>query len=374
VWVTNQRSQYSLHLKGKTSSITFPRIQALESLGFEWGSRETAWEDRLSELADYRKVHGHCNVPWRYSENAKLGTWVANQRSQYRWHQKGKTSPITLPRIQALERLGFEWEPSISRRRQRIAKKASIDNDVTSARERAVESIGIKQPYGVKMLSMAERSATIKSTSLSNPKNPTGRAKATSTLCQVEAQKRKPVDGGDSLSDETDLDGSSSKPAAKPSLYHDRHQAAKSLSPEKSAASGDSSAEENTRDDASRAKLPCLAHQRKTIHSFSHARMIAGPPENAFSVAAKKPANLRLGAESQPETALSNEMLLRTNPVAPAEPLQQRHNNLLGDGSTTNSVQAATPDKPASAPQDMMQQTPRDEVFHSDNVLREELV
>jgi hypothetical protein len=23
----------------------------------------TAWEDRLSELADYRKNHGHCNVP-----------------------------------------------------------------------------------------------------------------------------------------------------------------------------------------------------------------------------------------------------------------------------------------------------------------------
>jgi hypothetical protein len=59
-------------------------IQELESLGFEWGYCVTAWEDRLSELADYRKIHGHCNVPNKYSENIKLGTWVANQRIQYR--------------------------------------------------------------------------------------------------------------------------------------------------------------------------------------------------------------------------------------------------------------------------------------------------
>jgi hypothetical protein len=31
---------------------------------------------RLSELADYRKIHGHCNVPAKYSENTKLGNWV----------------------------------------------------------------------------------------------------------------------------------------------------------------------------------------------------------------------------------------------------------------------------------------------------------
>jgi hypothetical protein len=107
-WVSTQRYQYSLHLKGKTSSMTLPRIQALESLGFEWGIC-VDWEDRLSELGDYRKIHGHCNVPYKYSENAKLGRWVTNQRHQYSLHLKGKTSSMTLPRIQALERLGFEW-------------------------------------------------------------------------------------------------------------------------------------------------------------------------------------------------------------------------------------------------------------------------
>jgi hypothetical protein len=49
------------------------RIQALESLGFNWAICLIPWNDRLIELADYKKVHGHCNVPHRYSDNSKLG-------------------------------------------------------------------------------------------------------------------------------------------------------------------------------------------------------------------------------------------------------------------------------------------------------------
>jgi hypothetical protein len=57
-----------------------------------------------------------------------------------------------------------------------------------------------------------------------------------------------------------------------------------------------------------------------------------------------------------------------------AEPLQQRHNKLLEDGSTTRNVVQAEFDKSANASQGMMQQTPQDEVIQSDNVLYEELV
>jgi hypothetical protein len=38
--------------------------------------RVSAWEDRLSELADYRKIYGRCNVLQRYSEISKLANWV----------------------------------------------------------------------------------------------------------------------------------------------------------------------------------------------------------------------------------------------------------------------------------------------------------
>jgi hypothetical protein len=60
------------------------RIQELEILGFGWGVCITSWEYRLSELADYRKIHGHFNVPHKYSENSKLGWWATNQRRNYR--------------------------------------------------------------------------------------------------------------------------------------------------------------------------------------------------------------------------------------------------------------------------------------------------
>jgi hypothetical protein len=108
-WVGTQRSHYKLHLEGKTSPMTALRIQALESVGFEFDGNGTAWEGRLSELADYRKINGHCNVPQRNSENIKLGKWVGTQRNNYKLHLEGKTSPMTALRIQALESVGVKW-------------------------------------------------------------------------------------------------------------------------------------------------------------------------------------------------------------------------------------------------------------------------
>jgi predicted chitinase len=86
------------------------RIRKLESLGFEWDGLGAAWEDRLGELADYRKIQGHCNVPSRYKENTKLGKWVSTQRENYKLQQKGKKSHMTTFRIRKLESLGFEWD------------------------------------------------------------------------------------------------------------------------------------------------------------------------------------------------------------------------------------------------------------------------
>jgi hypothetical protein len=136
-WVNNQRQQYKLHRDGKTSTLTNFRIQELEGIGFEWGRCNTAWGDRLCELANYRKIHGHCNVPHRCSENSKLAYWVANQRSNYGLHRKGKTSSMTLPRIQELESLGFEWKPSVGRKKE-TPKKPNPDDDATRLRETAV--------------------------------------------------------------------------------------------------------------------------------------------------------------------------------------------------------------------------------------------
>jgi hypothetical protein len=137
LWVQTQRKQYRLLQEGKALSMTPSRLQALESLGFKWKVYAPTWEDRLSELAEYRKTHGHCSVPRGYSENTKLATWVMHQRSHYKLHQEGKASPMTTFRIQELEGIGFEWKSSIRQRKEK-QKKPSVDDDPTRVRERAV--------------------------------------------------------------------------------------------------------------------------------------------------------------------------------------------------------------------------------------------
>jgi hypothetical protein len=68
------------------------------------GTLGAAWED-LSELADYRKIHGHCNVP---PLQRKL-RWVVgqNQRNQYSCTEKERHRHDTSE--SGMESLDFEW-------------------------------------------------------------------------------------------------------------------------------------------------------------------------------------------------------------------------------------------------------------------------
>jgi hypothetical protein len=209
-WVANQRNNCRLLLEGKKSPMTSFRFQELEGLGFEWDSHGTAWEDRLNELADYRIVHGHCNVPQRYKENIMLATWVTTQRRNYRLRQEGKSSPMTPFRIQALNRLDFEWKPTFTHR-QGVPTR----------------SPRYMQQHSLEKTASVNESAAIKSTLHSNPKNPTGMGNSTSTSSRAEPQSSS-VGAGDEGFDETYLDDSPSELVMKTSRYSDR-QAAKSL-------------------------------------------------------------------------------------------------------------------------------------------------
>ncbi|MCZ6840535.1 MAG: helicase associated domain-containing protein [Alphaproteobacteria bacterium] len=97
-WVTTQRSNY------KRDQLSPDKAERLEALGFEWDLFAALWEERFSELVRFKEEHGHCNVPARWVENPELSTWVTAQRSR-----RGKLSP---DRVERLEALGFEWDPS----------------------------------------------------------------------------------------------------------------------------------------------------------------------------------------------------------------------------------------------------------------------
>tara|TARA_B100001142_G_scaffold260516_1_gene262921 strand:- start:205 stop:453 length:249 start_codon:yes stop_codon:yes gene_type:complete len=68
-----------------------------------------AWNDRYSQLLEYKDEHKNCLVPQVYSKNKALGTWVHTQRKQYRLRSEGKKSHLTEERIKVLSEAGFVW-------------------------------------------------------------------------------------------------------------------------------------------------------------------------------------------------------------------------------------------------------------------------
>jgi len=117
-WVHTQRRQYRLLKEGKYSTMTDERISKLEKIGFSWDAshlspaqpNDDAWNQRHSELVEYKEKHGDCLVPYSYEPNKQLGRWVGRQRWQYRLLQQGKQSSMTGKRIAKLEEIGFKWK------------------------------------------------------------------------------------------------------------------------------------------------------------------------------------------------------------------------------------------------------------------------
>ncbi len=100
VWVGRQRAKYQ---RGILSS---DRIKRLEDMGFLWPSREELdekrWEEMLDVLKEYKEEFGNCNVPYGWPKNKQLGSWLANQRTNY------KNGTLSEDRIRRLEDIGFE--------------------------------------------------------------------------------------------------------------------------------------------------------------------------------------------------------------------------------------------------------------------------
>jgi hypothetical protein len=64
-------------------------------------------------LVDFRRKHGHCNVPQHYKVNLELGVWVRNQRQKFK-DLIGKDALLSADetiqyRVQKLIEIGFDW-------------------------------------------------------------------------------------------------------------------------------------------------------------------------------------------------------------------------------------------------------------------------
>jgi hypothetical protein len=72
--------------------------------------QDCQWTTRYKDLFEFKKQQGHCCVPHAYAENQVLARWVKRQRYQYKLKIGGKTSTMTMDRIQMLQQLGFVWD------------------------------------------------------------------------------------------------------------------------------------------------------------------------------------------------------------------------------------------------------------------------
>lgn len=118
-WTQNVISNYGHQLSNTTTPASMvgrrhylseKRLQQLEELGFDWEQRSTMWERHYQELYEYWKKNGHCHV--QALQSRKLCTFVQNQRQEYRRFLAGQATSLTPGRMEALQRINFDFDRS----------------------------------------------------------------------------------------------------------------------------------------------------------------------------------------------------------------------------------------------------------------------
>jgi len=111
-WVRTQREAKKDFDKGKSTKMTQERVDALNSIGFQWvvghQSKDGKWEEMFQSLMQYKQQHGHTRVS--SSENKQLYKWVLNQRARRRLLEtngEGKAKGMTWARVEKLSAIDF---------------------------------------------------------------------------------------------------------------------------------------------------------------------------------------------------------------------------------------------------------------------------
>jgi hypothetical protein len=106
-WVSRSICQYRTFKKTNRKEGILERMVLLEKIGLvdDIINGVDSWEDMLDRVLDFKKIHGHTRVPYRYGEIPKLGRWVSQSRSDYRKFIKGKIqdNSLTYAKMKRLE-------------------------------------------------------------------------------------------------------------------------------------------------------------------------------------------------------------------------------------------------------------------------------
>lgn len=125
-WMSTQQDIY----EKRSGKLTIEKIDQLREIGLldnsengNGGSsinirsrfqlRQSRWMERYRELQQYRKEHGHFNVPRNYSENPQLGRWVNSQRYLFKKRLIGDKTGfenMSDTQFELLENIRFYYE------------------------------------------------------------------------------------------------------------------------------------------------------------------------------------------------------------------------------------------------------------------------
>jgi Helicase associated domain len=112
VWLHHQKVAHrNLKFHRKGSKMTPEQLAKMDALGVEWGKEfpsQPSWEDRFEEYKSF-KSRWHFD-PQVDSSPTPLGTWVSNQRNEFRRFIKGKRSLLTDSQIDSLNEMNFDWK------------------------------------------------------------------------------------------------------------------------------------------------------------------------------------------------------------------------------------------------------------------------
>ena len=111
-WVRTQRGNATRKPK---PTLTGARRGRLESIEFSFSHRDGVWESQLRNLEEYKRIHGHCDVPRFDKQFPGLGLFVSRVRVQ---RKEGRLPPA---RHRLLSALGLSFEVRERRWRERLA-------------------------------------------------------------------------------------------------------------------------------------------------------------------------------------------------------------------------------------------------------------
>lgn len=101
IFCRQQRRRYALN------ELSEDKIELLNGINFIWESSDNTikFEQRLDQLKEYISIYGDTKIPSRFKELNYLGEWAKTMRG------KKRKGTLPLDKIQALDKLGFCWDP-----------------------------------------------------------------------------------------------------------------------------------------------------------------------------------------------------------------------------------------------------------------------